>query len=51
MSPSDVMTNDELELLWDMHNIPVPRELVRSVIYRDGNALYYSNHVHGKVPG
>ena len=26
MSPSDVTTDDELDLLRDMHNIPVPRE-------------------------
>ena len=26
MSPSDVTTGDELDLLRDMHNIPVPRE-------------------------
>ena len=26
MSPSDVTTDDELDLLREMHNIPVPRE-------------------------
>ena len=26
MSPSDVTTDDELDLLRDMHTIPVPRE-------------------------
>ena len=26
MSPSDVTTDEEFDLLRDMHNIPVPRE-------------------------
>ena len=30
MSPSDVMTDDEFDIMRDMHNIPIPRELKQS---------------------
>ena len=37
MSPSDVTTNDELDLLRDMYNIPVPREPKKS--FRVGDSV------------
>ena len=37
MSPSDVTTDDELDLLRDMHNIPVPREPKQS--FRVGDSV------------
>ena len=37
MSPSDVTTNDELDLLRDMHNIHVPREAKQS--FRVGDSV------------
>ena len=37
MSPSDVMTDDELDLMSDMHNIPVPREPEQS--FRVGDSV------------
>ena len=37
MSPSDVTSDDELDLLRDMHNIPVPREHKQS--FRVGDSV------------
>ena len=37
MAPSDVTTDDELDLLREMHNIPVPREPKQS--FRVGDSV------------
>ena len=37
MSPPDMTPNDELDLLRDMHNIPIPREPKQS--FRVGDSV------------
>ena len=46
MSPSDVPSDDELNLLMDMHNIPVPREPKQS--FRVGDSVRIVTLVNGQ---